>query len=225
MGGRQGAGWAERAHGDGEPGAHTGHGRLRARRAEQQPRGPRGGTRWQAAPPLGQWQAEPPCLQERGAEVGTGWPPGPSQTGLDVQSLPCSERGKGQVLGTPQPGRNTPPLPKLLGQAQACRGRGGGGFISSPPAPCLPIPIPQVPRSSSTGPAAQAGSHAGAATACAGLKYQVLAPRRPDTGRTLTPAARLQTHTWRLHCAFNLRSQGTGAAAGQGWEGPGACTE
>lgn len=151
------------------PWARTGHRRPGARQAERRPRGPRValGGRWPLLWGGGRRSLLP--LQERGAEVGAGWPPGPSQTGFDVQSFPCSEKGKGQVPGPPptphphppQPGRNAPPAKASgsgggrLHQALACtactatvglqtRASGSDQAVARPRPPCGPAAPPTL---------------------------------------------------------------------------------
>lgn len=88
------------------PWAHTGQGTLRATWAVTALRPLLwGGGRWSLLP-----------LQGRGAEVGTGWHPGPSQTGLDVQRSPCSEKGRGQAPGAPSQEPPSPPKASRAGR-------------------------------------------------------------------------------------------------------------
>lgn len=70
------------------PWAHSGHGRLRARRAGWWPCGPQWGLGGGRSLLWGGGGRSLLPLQGRGAEVGASWPPGPSQTGFDVQRFP-----------------------------------------------------------------------------------------------------------------------------------------
>lgn len=175
-------GWLGRARPKDKPRpwAHTGHGRLKARRAEQRPRGSWGGLGGRRPLLRGRGRRSLLPLRERGAEVGAGRPPGPSQTGFDVQSFPCSKRGKGQVPETPQPGRSAPTA-KASGsgwgrlhpaQAHAVWGSGSdqAAFQAPPALGC------REPRQSAGG---------AINTRC------MLSARSLMTRGTLTPAARL----------------------------------
>lgn len=159
------------------PWARTGHRRPGARQAERRPRGPRVGLggRWPLLWGGGRRSLLP--LQEGGAEVGAGWPPGPSQTGFDVQSFPCSEKGKGQVPGPPPPppaageecpsrqsfwvrrgGDSIKPRPARPAQPQRDCERGQAALIRLPSGPAHPGV--RQPRG------VQARSQAGATAIC-----------------------------------------------------------